>query len=153
MRGSRALGLSLPFCLAAVAANGQPLYPSSPVAVPLVGHVFVETGLSAYRVDAFVERTGERQTFPGDLEFAFGLLRVSYSPLRTPWACKSPTAGQHTKSLDWRPRSARGVSRGSEVSWTGLLRRGEESFSRRPGSSTWESPDPKRARSSPSVTR
>lgn len=79
---SSALGLSLAFCFAAAAANGQDLISNSSVAVPLVGHVFVETGVSAYRVDAYVGRAGERQAFPGDLEFSLSLLRVSFSPVR-----------------------------------------------------------------------
>jgi len=57
--------------------------PESFVAVPGVGHVLVELGLSSYRADAFVEKSGARQEFPGNLDFRVGNLRLSYSPFRS----------------------------------------------------------------------
>lgn len=62
--------------------RGQDLNPNTVVTVPPVGHGIVEVLYSSYRPEAFVGRDGVRQRFPGDLQFALGLLRLSYSPLR-----------------------------------------------------------------------
>lgn len=67
---------------AAGAARGQLLTPNSSIVVPPVGHARVETEYSLYAADSFVGLEGDVQRFPGSLDFALAVLRVSYSPLR-----------------------------------------------------------------------
>ncbi len=64
------------------AARGQLLTPNSSIVVPPVGHARVETEYSLYAADSFVDLEGHEQRFPGSLDFALAVLRVSYSPMR-----------------------------------------------------------------------
>ncbi|HEY6064838.1 MAG TPA: hypothetical protein VIY96_01695 [Thermoanaerobaculia bacterium] len=83
MRGRVAL-LTLPLFLAAAGrGSGQSVNPTSSVAVPDAGHLHAEFGFTSYRVDAFVEKSGARQEFPGSLDFRVGVLRLSYSPIES----------------------------------------------------------------------
>lgn len=61
--------------------RGQLLTPNSSIVVPPVGHARVETEYSLYAADSFVDLDGNAQRFPGSLDFALAVLRVSYSPL------------------------------------------------------------------------
>ena len=59
----------------------QLLTPNSSLVVPPVGHARVETEYSLYAIDSFVDLGGHEQRFPGSLDFALAVLRVSYSPM------------------------------------------------------------------------
>ena len=63
-------------------SRGQLLTPNSSIAVPPVGHARVETEYSLYAANSFVDLEGHEQRFPGSLDFALAVLRVSYSPMR-----------------------------------------------------------------------
>lgn len=62
--------------------RGQLLTPNTSIVVPPVGYARVETEYSLYAADSFVDLEGHEQRFPGSLDFALAVLRVSYSPLR-----------------------------------------------------------------------
>ncbi len=56
--------------------------PNTTLVVPPPGRAYVDSEVSWYRAEAFVEGDGSRQRFPGDLDFILAVLRASYSPVR-----------------------------------------------------------------------
>jgi hypothetical protein len=64
------------------ASRAQLLTPNTAIVVPAVGHARVETEYSLFAADSFVDLDGHAQRFPGSLDFALAVLRVSYSPWR-----------------------------------------------------------------------
>ena len=80
--GRRGLA-ALAVALASVAVGrAQLLTPNTTIVVPPVGHARVETEYSLFAADSFVDLDGHAQRFPGSLDFALAVLRVSYSPWR-----------------------------------------------------------------------
>ncbi len=78
----RRLATVVALLVGAGVSRGQLLTPNSSIVVPPVGHARAETEYSLYAADSFVGLEGYEQRFPGSLDFALAVLRVSYSPLR-----------------------------------------------------------------------
>jgi len=63
-------------------ASAQTFTPNTLLVSPLTGRFLAESEVSWARAEAFVADQGERNSFPGTLDFGFAVLRVSYSPIQ-----------------------------------------------------------------------
>ncbi len=78
----RCLATVVAFLAGAGVSRGQLLTPNTSIVVPPVGHARLEVDYSLFTPASFVDLDGHAQGFPGSLDFALAVLRVSYSPLR-----------------------------------------------------------------------
>ncbi len=78
----RCLATVVAFLAGAGVGRAQLFTPNSSIVVPSVGHARLEVEYSLFTADSFVGLEGYEQRFPGSLDFALAVLRVSYSPLR-----------------------------------------------------------------------